>query len=269
MQRQEEIHDKDALPTSLPTRQDCAEPQGEEEKQERSSTVIVPRPVPTPLASVPTLPCEEVSLRLGMPIPLPSQLSSVPRAPKEMTIRCFLGMDPNEKIRYYELVKQEDLNTESIQERQEDCCDQKSEMDENQEFMDEETLKEELKVEVHRIPPPPSPFQVKAIPDNPEQPSFLSKYGVLANRHEEGEKTDTSLQPPSFAESDEEIFQLEFGGKGAKENHPKAKTGGHAKRNLFAERLKKYCLTKRRQDEWIEEFGIHSGRFKLLNSPIY
>ena len=55
-QSQAKVHNEDALPRSLPNRQDCAEHQGKEEKRERSSTEIVPRPVPTPLTSVPAPP---------------------------------------------------------------------------------------------------------------------------------------------------------------------------------------------------------------------
>ena len=133
------------------------------------------------------------------------------------------------------------------------------------------------------IPSPPPPFYVKAIPDSLVQDSLVFKCGVLAKWHAIKEEADSSSQPPSLSESNEEIHVIEFGGERAKEE---AKTGGHyeereestqedstmgedSTRRAFAKSLRRGCPMGTREDEWIEKFGIHSGRFKLLASPLY
>ena len=140
---------------------------------------------------------------------------------------------------------------------------------------EEEVLEKEPEVVAHRFPPLPSPFQVKVIPDDLEQPSFLFKYGVLAKWHIEEEKADTSSQPPpSLPKSNEEIHVGEFGGERAKEEAKGStpmddSSTEDSTRRAFAKSLRRGCPMGTREDEWVEEFGVHSGRFKLLASPLY
>ena len=138
-------------------------------------------------------------------------------------------------------------------------------------------LKKEPEVVAHCFPPLPLPFQVKVIPDDLEQPSFLFKYGVLAKWHIEEEMADTSSQsPPSLPKSNEEIHVGEFCGERAKEetkgSTPTDDSGTSKEdstRRAFAKSLRRGCPMGTREDEWVEEFGVHSGRFKLLASPLY
>ena len=136
----------------------------------------------------------------------------------------------------------------------------------------EEELKKELEVDVHHIPPPPSPFQVKAIPDNLEQPSFLFKYGVLGKWHIEEEETDASTPPPPHTESEEEIKSFVYGDEEAKGgNYEKREksTKEESPTDGCSKSFERCRQMGTREDEWVEEFGIHSGRFKLLASPPY
>ncbi len=119
------------------------------------------------------------------------------------------------------------------------------------------------------IPSPPPPFYVKAIPDSLVQDSLVFKCGVLAKWHAIEEEANTNSQSPSLPKSKEEIKVGEFGGERAKEEAKGVTSTDDSTRNLLAKRLRRYHLSKRRQDEWIEKFGVHSGRFKLLKSPIY
>jgi hypothetical protein len=235
-----------------------------------------------------------------------------PSSPRKITIRDIVGIGPNEKIPYYEMVEREDPNTESLQEFQEEYCVQKSVMEKNQELMDaiersiqedytvpelkeiyptpkeeathestqvKEMLKEEPEVVAHRFPPHPSPFQVKAIPDDLEQPSFLFKYGVLAKWHVKDEETDISTPPPPHTKCEEETKPFVYGGEEAKEEPSKKRKRSTKEESPTSDCSKSFgsmfaslrrCHPPRAQeDEWMEEFGVHSGRFKLLASPIY
>jgi hypothetical protein len=212
MQGQEEVHANDALPTSLPTRQDPADQSGEEEEQGGNPTEIVPRPVPTSTTSVPTLPGTKTAS--ADPLPLPADSAQLPARAIASPIV---------------------------------------------------------------IPSPPPPFYVKAIPDMLVQDSFLFKYGVLAKWHAIKEEADTSSQPPpSLSESNEEIHVIEFGGERAKEEakgstftDDSSTSTEDSTRRAFAKSLRRGCPMGTREDEWVEEFGIHSGRFKLLASPLF
>ena len=134
-----------------------------------------------------------------------------------------------------------------------------------------------LKVVSPPIVTPSPPFYVKAIPDNIEQESFVFKYGVLAKWHVIDELANTSPHPPSYTESQEVIQLCEYGGEGAKREHPKAKEDyPEAKKSHVKRRRRAYkrstngmCFnrckpTRTRFDEWVEDWDIHSGRFKLL-----
>ena len=144
---------------------------------------------------------------------------------------------------------------------------------------EEEKLEKEPEVVAHRFPPLPLPFQVKVILDDLEQPSFLFKYGVLAKWHIEEEVTDTSTPPPPHIECEEEIKLFVYGGEEAKGGHYEKRERSskeestlgcsNSTRRAFAKSLRRGCPMGTREDEWIEEFGVHSGRFKLLASPLY
>jgi hypothetical protein len=119
------------------------------------------------------------------------------------------------------------------------------------------------------IPPPP-PFYVKVIPDNLEQDSFMFKYGGLAKWHVKEEETDTSSHTLSYTEAQRKIQVCEYGGESAKEDHSSARKG-YAKRtrslyerSTLAKCFKRCCPTRTQQDEWVEGWSVHSGRFKLL-----
>jgi hypothetical protein len=144
---------------------------------------------------------------------------------------------------------------------------------------EEEVLEKEPEVVAHHFPPPPSPFRVKVIPDDLEQPSFLFKYGVLARWHIEEEETDISTPLPPHTKCEEEIKPFVYGGEEAKGGHYEKRERSteeestlgcsNSTRRAFAKSLRRGCPMGTREDEWVEEFGIHSGRFKLLTSPIY
>ena len=144
---------------------------------------------------------------------------------------------------------------------------------------EEEVLEKEPEVVAHHFPPPPSPFRVKVIPDDLEQPSFLFKYGVLAKWHVKEEETDISTPPPPHIECEKETPFFVYGGEEAKEEPSKKRKRSTKEESstddestsfgsMFASHRRCHPL-RTREDEWIEEFGVHSGRFKLLTSPIY
>ena len=62
---------------------------------------------------------------------------------------------------------------------------------------------------------------------------------------------------------------IEFGGDRAKEEAKGSTSTDDSTRRAFAKSLRRGCPMGTREDEWIEEFGVHSGRFKLLASPLY
>jgi hypothetical protein len=144
---------------------------------------------------------------------------------------------------------------------------------------EEEVLEKEPEVVAHHFPPPPSPFRVKVIPDDLEQPSFLFKYGVLAKWHVKDEETDISTPPPPHTKCEEETKPFVYGGEEAKEEPSKKRKRSTKEESPTSDCSKSFgsmfaslrrCHPPRAQeDEWMEEFGVHSGRFKLLASPIY
>ncbi len=223
--------------------------------------------------------------------------------PRKMAIRDILGIGPNEDIPYFELIDREDIHTEPTHFPTEPVhvstepilpplmvvsppvltpplLIPKEEVSCERILEEEEELEKEPEVVAHHIPPPPLPFQVKVIPDDLEQPSFLFKYGVLAKWHIEEEGTDTSTPPPPHTECEKEIPLFVYGGEEAKEEPSKKRkrstqegssTGGCSKSfgRAFAKSLRRCCLMRTQEDEWVEKWGIHSGRFKLLASPLY
>ena len=112
------------------------------------------------------------------------------------------------------------------------------------------------------IPSPP-PFHVKAIPDDFVQDSLVFKCGVLAKWHVNEELAETSLQPPSYTKFQEEIHVFVYvGGESTKDGHAKRM------RSLYegpsAKCFNQCCPIRRLLNEWVDEWSVHSGRFKLL-----
>ena len=129
------------------------------------------------------------------------------------------------------------------------------------------------------IPSSPPPFYVKAIPDDLVQDSLVFKCGVLAKWYNEEEMTNTNTPPP-HNECEEGINLFVHGGEGAKGGHYEKKERSTKEESptmgsstsfgrALAKSLRRCCPMGTREDEWIEEFGVHSGRFKLLASPLY
>ena len=96
----------------------------------------------------------------------------------------------------------------------------------------------------------------------------MFKCGVLAKWYAIEEEADTSSQPPSLSESNEEIHVIEFGGERAKEEAKGSTSMDDSTRRAFAKSLRRGCPMGTREDEWVEEFGVHSGRFKRFKAQL-
>ena len=124
---------------------------------------------------------------------------------------------------------------------------------------------EEVNTEVEPIPiviSTPPPFYVKAIPDDLVKDSLVFKCGALAKWHVNDEVIDTT-SPPLYTEVKEEIHVFVYGGEGVKGGHARRKKSLD-ERGPSAKCFERSCPMRRVLNEWVDEWSVHSGRFKLL-----
>jgi hypothetical protein len=126
---------------------------------------------------------------------------------------------------------------------------------------------EEVHTEVHvestPIEKPPPPFHIKAIPDDIVQDSLVFKCGVLAKWHVDNEVIETT-PPPLYTDVQVEILSFVYGGEGVKGGHSSWKKKSLDEGSMLAMCFKRCCPMRRVLNEWVKEWSVHSGKFKLL-----